>query len=98
MKPCINCDEQTAFTVAAIGVDTEMCAPCFEANAHCCEWCGRLGADEDMQRDEVDICNECIAECQKEGQANEDAFYESLRMSDAELANLEFDLSSGGVN
>jgi len=82
MKPCLNCDEQTAFTVNAIGVDTEMCAPCFEANAVCCEWCDRLGSDEEMDIHEVIICVECIEREEAEARIAEDEFYASLQDED----------------
>lgn len=80
MKPCINCDESTAFTVNAIGVDTQMCGPCFEANAICCEWCNRRGSEEDMQGYEALVCNECAEEAIKEAYKAEEDYYDSLRM------------------
>jgi hypothetical protein len=96
MKPCLNCDEQTSFTVAACGIDTEMCQPCFDVNSECCEWCNRRGSVDDMQRDEVIICNECIEQCKKEGDAAEDEYYASLVWCDEAEDYVEKPAYAGG--
>ncbi len=78
MKLCLNCDERAPFTVAACGVDTGMCQPCFDVNSECCEWCDRRGASDDMQRHEVVICSQCVEDAQKQGCVEEDEYYASL--------------------